>query len=154
MSMARHHAEWLSLVETSGPFPADGTNSKSGQTVNALTASGVVRSDIRSCFGDLTGTADGVQLDLEIGVPGNQAAQSDAIADTIDYAKVVQRIEESLRDNKIQLLEKLAEHIAQIVIGEFKAPWVKVSVAKLAALKNVKQLGVTIERGSRTKITQ
>ena len=95
-----------------------------------------------------------VQLDLEIGVPGNQAAQSDAIAVTIDYAKVVQRIEESLRDNKIQLLEKLAEHIAQIVIGEFKAPWVKVSVAKLAALKNVKQLGVTIERGSRTKITQ
>lgn len=95
-----------------------------------------------------------VQLDLEIGVPGNQAAQSDAIADTIDYAKVVQRIEESLRDNKIQLLEKLAEHIAQIVIGEFKAPWVKVSVAKLAALKNVKQLGVMIERGSRTKITQ
>jgi protocatechuate 3,4-dioxygenase beta subunit len=53
-------------VETSGPFPADGTNSKSGQTVNALTASGVVRSDIRPCFGDLTGTADGVQLDLEI----------------------------------------------------------------------------------------
>jgi 7,8-dihydroneopterin aldolase/epimerase/oxygenase len=90
-----------------------------------------------------------VQLDLEIGIPGNHAAQSDTIADTIDYAKVVQRIDESLRDNKIQLLEKLAEHIAQLVRGEFKAPWVKVSVTKLAALKNVKQLGVTIERGMR-----
>ena len=61
----------------------------------------------------------------------------------------MKRIDESLRDNKIQLLEKLAEHIAQIVRNEFKAPWVKVSVAKLSALKNVKQLGVTIERGSR-----
>lgn len=91
-----------------------------------------------------------VQLDLEIGIPGTHASLSDAIGDTIDYAKVVQRIEQSLRDNKIQLLEKLAEHIAQIVRGEFKAPWVKVSVAKLAALKGVKQLGVTIERGSRT----
>lgn len=90
-----------------------------------------------------------VQFDLEIGITGNRAAQSDTIADTIDYAKVVQRIEESLRDNKIQLLEKLAEHIAQLVTGEFKAPWVKVSVTKLAALKNVKQLGVTIERGTR-----
>ena len=88
-----------------------------------------------------------VQLDLEIGIPGAHASQSDAIDDTIDYAKVVQRIEDSLRDNKIQLLEKLAEHIAQIITGEFKAPWVKVSVTKLAALKNVKQLGVTIERG-------
>jgi dihydroneopterin aldolase len=89
-----------------------------------------------------------VQLDLEIGIPGTHASQSDAIGDTIDYAKVVQRIEESLRDNKIQLLEKLAEHIAQIVTGEFRSPWVKVSVTKLAALKGVKQLGVTIERGT------
>jgi dihydroneopterin aldolase len=91
-----------------------------------------------------------VQFDLEIGIPGNRAAQSDTINDTIDYAKVVQRIEESLRDNKIQLLEKLAEHIAQLVTSEFQAPWVKVSVTKLSALKNVKQLGVTIERGKRT----
>ena len=91
-----------------------------------------------------------VQLDLEIGIPGARASISDTIADTIDYAKVVLRIEESLRDNKIQLLEKLAEHIAGLVTGEFKAPWVKVSVTKLAALKNVKQLGVTIERGTRT----
>ena len=90
-----------------------------------------------------------VQFDLEIGITGNRAAQSDTITDTIDYAKVVQRIEESLRDNKIQLVEKLADHIAQLVTGEFKAPWVKVSVTKLAALKNVKQLGVTIERGIR-----
>ncbi len=91
-----------------------------------------------------------VQLDLEIGIPGKRAAQSDRLDDTIDYARVVHRIEESLRDNKIELLEKLAEHIAGLVMGEFKAPWVKVSVTKLAALKNVKQLGVTIERGSRT----
>jgi dihydroneopterin aldolase len=90
-----------------------------------------------------------VQFDLEIGIPGTHASQSDAIADTIDYAKVVQRIEASLRDNKIQLLEKLAEHIAQLVMEEFKAPWVKVSITKLAALKNVKQLGVTIERGAK-----
>ena len=91
-----------------------------------------------------------VQFDLEIGIPDTRASQSDNLDDTIDYAKVVQRIEASLRDNKIELLEKLAEHIAGLVMGEFKAPWVKVSVTKLAALKNVKQLGVTIERGLRT----
>ena len=91
-----------------------------------------------------------VQFDLEIGIPAARAAQSDNLDDTIDYARVVQRIEEDLRDNRIELLEKLAEHVAGLVMGEFKAPWVKVSVTKLAALKNVKQLGVTIERGSRT----
>lgn len=91
-----------------------------------------------------------VRFDLEIGIPDKRAAKSDAISDTIDYAKVVQRIEESLRDNPIGLLEKLAEHIAALIMGEFKAPWVKVSITKLAALPKVKELGVTVERGSRT----
>jgi dihydroneopterin aldolase len=90
-----------------------------------------------------------VRFDLEIGLADSRAAQSDAINDTIDYAKVVQRIETSLADNQIQLLEKLAEHIAAMIIGDFRAPWVRVSVTKLAALKNVKELGVCIERGAR-----
>lgn len=45
--------------ETAGPFPGDGSN---GPTV--LSASGVVRSDIRSSFAGLSGTADGVPLTL------------------------------------------------------------------------------------------
>ena len=35
------------------------------------------------------------------------------------------------------------------VIAEFGAPWTRVSVTKLGALKGVKRLGVTIERGNR-----
>ncbi len=90
-----------------------------------------------------------VQFDLEIGIPGSRAAQTDTIADTIDYAKVVARIEHSMNENHFSLLEKLAEHIAQLILVEFKSPWVRVSVTKLAPLKNVKRLGVTIERGKR-----
>ena len=90
-----------------------------------------------------------VQFDLEIGLPGTRAAQTNSIDDTIDYAKVVARIETLTRDTHFPLVEKLAEDIAQIITGEFNAPWVKVSVAKLGALKNVKRLGVTIERGKR-----
>jgi len=33
-------------TETAGPYPGDGTN---GNGINALTQSGIVRSDIRSC---------------------------------------------------------------------------------------------------------
>ena len=91
-----------------------------------------------------------VQFDLDIGLPNARAAQSNSIDDTIDYAKVVARIETLTCDTHFPLVEKLAEDIAQIVTEEFKAPWVKVSVAKLGALKNVKRLGVTIERGKRT----
>lgn len=91
-----------------------------------------------------------VQFDLEIGIPDRRAAQTDTIDDTIDYARVVARIEQSLRENRFSLLEKLAEHIAQLILGEFGSPWVRVSVTKLAPLKSVKRLGVTIERGKKT----
>lgn len=52
--------------ETAGPYPADGSNVKAGQVVNALTESGVIRQDIRPSFGALTPVADGVRLDLEL----------------------------------------------------------------------------------------
>jgi protocatechuate 3,4-dioxygenase beta subunit len=45
--------------ETGGPYPGDGTNG-----VNALTQSGIVRSDVRPSFGSYTGTAEGVVMTL------------------------------------------------------------------------------------------
>jgi protocatechuate 3,4-dioxygenase beta subunit len=52
--------------ETAGPYPADGSNVKAGQVVNALTQEGVIREDLRTSFGGLAPTADGLQLDLEL----------------------------------------------------------------------------------------
>jgi protocatechuate 3,4-dioxygenase beta subunit len=47
--------------ETGGPYPADGSNG-----VNALTLSGIVRSDIRSSFGGANGVAAGVPLTVTL----------------------------------------------------------------------------------------
>ena len=47
--------------ETAGPYPGDGSN---GPDVLAL--AGIVRSDIRSSFGDASGTAEGVPMTLEL----------------------------------------------------------------------------------------
>lgn len=53
--------------ETNGPYPADGTNQAPGLSSNALTASGVIRSDIRSSFiGSSTAVAAGIQVDITI----------------------------------------------------------------------------------------
>lgn len=53
-------------AETAGPFPADGSNSRNGATVNVLDLSGVVRQDIRPSFDGMTPVAGGVQFELEI----------------------------------------------------------------------------------------
>ncbi len=53
-------------AETEGPFPADGTNVREGQTVNILTEEGVIREDIRTSIGGLNPVAEGVPVTLEI----------------------------------------------------------------------------------------
>jgi dihydroneopterin aldolase len=86
-----------------------------------------------------------LQLDLLIGLPGD--APRVALTDSIDYGAVVERLRTWLADGRFDLLEALAEGVATIVLGEFGAPWVRVSVQKLALLRGVRQVGVVIERG-------
>jgi protocatechuate 3,4-dioxygenase beta subunit len=52
--------------ETNGPFPADGTNSISGRTINVLDATGVERADLRTSFAGLSGDAAGAHLSMEL----------------------------------------------------------------------------------------
>ena len=53
-------------TETAGPYPADGTNTASGSTANALAVSGIIRSDIRSSFISTTTVATGVQVKITL----------------------------------------------------------------------------------------
>ncbi|KQS65864.1 3,4-dioxygenase subunit beta [Modestobacter sp. Leaf380] len=49
--------------ETAGPYPGDGSNGP-----DVLSQSGIVRSDLTTSFGDLTGTAEGVPVSLTLTV--------------------------------------------------------------------------------------
>ena len=88
-----------------------------------------------------------LQIDLDIALPNSLACQSDDIADALDYADIVRHLKEVLASRHFNLLEALAEHIAQILLKDFNAPWVKVSVAKLQAIRGSKMVGISIERG-------
>lgn len=88
-------------------------------------------------------------LDIEIGYDLSKACKSDAIADTIDYGAVVNRIRELLNEHSFQLVEALAEHICQLIFTEFNGEKVKIKVAKPAILPGLKALGVMIERSAK-----
>lgn len=87
-----------------------------------------------------------VSIDLEIGTEARIAAESDAIAGTLNYEQLATRLEEFVGAAHYQMVETLATAIARIVIGEFGAPWVKVSVAKPGAIRAAREVGVVIER--------
>ena len=88
-----------------------------------------------------------LQIDLEIALPNSRACQSDDITDALDYADIVRHLQDVLTSRHFNLLEALAEHIALILLNDFKAPWVKVSVAKLQAIRGSRMVGISIERG-------
>ena len=90
-----------------------------------------------------------VSLDLEIGLPGQDVFESDQVRDTIDYEQVALRIRELAASGQFRLVETFAERIARLLIGDFGAPWVKVSAAKLGILANARFVGVSLERGKR-----
>jgi dihydroneopterin aldolase len=89
-----------------------------------------------------------VLLELQIGVSTAPAGASDDIRDTIDYAAVSTRLRHELAERHFNLLEKLAEFIAALILAEFSAQWVRVSVAKLGMMPGVKRVGVIIERSA------
>ena len=91
-------------------------------------------------------SAQTLDFNLEIGLDTHVAGESDNIRDTVDYGKVVERIRADLKDQHFKLLEALAEHVAQVILHDFKAQWVKISVAKIAHMRGVKLVGVTISR--------
>lgn len=88
-----------------------------------------------------------LQIDLDIALPNTRACQSDDITDALDYSEIVRHLKEVLASRHFNLLEALAEHIAQILLKDFNAPWVKVSVAKLQAIRGSRMVGISIERG-------
>ena len=90
--------------------------------------------------------AQTVSIDLDIGLPGTTVFASDKVADTIDYEQVALRIRALAAAQHYRLVETFADRVAAFLIGDFGAPWVKVSVAKIGILPNAKLVGVTLER--------
>ena len=86
-----------------------------------------------------------IEINLTFGVP-DEAAQDDDIAKTIDYAVVIERIRKELSERHFNLLETLGEFVINLMLNDFKAPWVKITIAKIGVMKGVKRVGVQIER--------
>lgn len=87
-----------------------------------------------------------IRIDLTAGLPRTPACDTDHIADTIDYGVVRERLQRLLVEHSLQLLEPFAETVAQILIGEFGAHWVRVVVTKPRKFDDVEAVGVAIER--------
>jgi dihydroneopterin aldolase len=87
-----------------------------------------------------------VIIDLEMAADIRRAAQRDAIEDTLDYKNVSKRLLQFVGESQFNLVETLAERIAELVITEFHVPWVRVRLNKQGAIRGSRDVGILIER--------
>ena len=59
-----------------------------------------------------------------------KAARNDDIRDALDYSAVAQAVKAVVTEGKFQLIETAAEHVAQRLIADYGAAWVRVEVVK------------------------
>ena len=90
-----------------------------------------------------------VSLDLEMAHDISRAAETDDIADTLNYKAVAKRLISFIGDSEFLLVETMAERCAEIVRTEFSVPWLKLRLSKPGAVRGSQDVGVIIERGNK-----
>src|SRR5438132_12991838 len=60
-----------------------------------------------------------LRIDLELGLPSDTAFGTDDFDDALDYAAVVKRVQALAANHPHKLIERFAQAVADIVLGEF-----------------------------------
>ena len=87
-----------------------------------------------------------VSFDIEFPADVRRAARSDRIEDTLNYKSVAKRVLGFVEASEYHLVETLAEEVARLILREFTVEWVKLTVNKPGAVRDSRDVGVTIER--------
>ena len=93
-----------------------------------------------------------VVVDLELPVDCRHAAVTDDVTDTVDYKKVSKRVLAFIEASEFKLVETLAQRLAMLILEEFPIEWLRLSINKPGAIRNSRDVGVSIER-SRADLT-
>ena len=84
-------------------------------------------------------------LTVEVEIDFSAAAKTDAIADTIDYFAVTQRLLKLGEGREWRLIEKLAADIAELILTEFRPRAVTVEVKKFI-IPQTRHVAVSLTR--------
>ena len=87
-------------------------------------------------------------FDIEMAFDNRVPAATDAIADTLNYKAISNRIVEYVSQSSFELVETLAERVAQIVLTEFGVQRVRLKLSKPGAVRGARAVVVTIERSA------
>ena len=91
------------------------------------------------------------RVDLVLGLDTRPAAASDDLSDTVDYGSLVDRVKVAIENDPVDLIEKLAQRIADLCLADERVSSAEVTVHKpeapIAATFSDVALTITRSRG-------
>jgi dihydroneopterin aldolase len=69
-------------------------------------------------------------IDLALGVDSRPAAASDDLRDTVDYGSLVAQVKAAVEKDPVDLIETLAQRIADVCLLDARVQWARVTVHK------------------------
>jgi len=88
-----------------------------------------------------------IALDIEMACDNSKPAATENIEDALNYKAVAKAMIAFTEKSQFQLVETLAERLAEIILSEFNVPWCRLKLSKLGAVTGSRAVGVIIERG-------
>ncbi len=85
-------------------------------------------------------------VDLEMGWDNRPAGLTDDLAQALNYDAVSQCVRRVISDQQPELIETLAESVAQALFAEFGMPWLIMTLHKPGAVAGTQSLAVRIHR--------
>ena len=89
-------------------------------------------------------------FDIDLACDIRPAAESDDLTKALDYQAIAERVKEITESNQFELIESLAEKVANTILSEFSTNWIRIKLDKGQAVTGVKNVGVVIERTAKT----
>jgi dihydroneopterin aldolase len=69
-------------------------------------------------------------IDLTLGVDTRRAAASDDLQDTVDYGTLVDRVKAAVESDPVDLIETVAQRIADVCLADGRVEWARVTIHK------------------------
>ena len=88
-------------------------------------------------------------FDLKMAHDNRPSALTDAITKALDYSAVSKLVTDFAQGNIFELVETMAEQVAELLMTTFGIPWISLKLSKPGAVANAANVGVYIERGQR-----
>lgn len=87
-----------------------------------------------------------LHCDLAFQTDAKHIALTDHINEAIDYDAVTLSVQAFVEKHHFQLIETLAEKLAHHILAHFPTSWVQITLHKPGALKQAKDVVISIER--------